>query len=77
MHRAIHSAFISINFLVLTILRSSVSLDNLCYVKFLTSDIIGRLDISFRRKEFWDSLGGQALLIIGLWLPWIPSTNHK
>ena len=62
---AIHSAFVSINVLVLAILRSSVSLDNLCYVKFLTSDTIGRLGISFRRNEFWDGLGGQALLIIG------------
>ena len=31
----------------------------------------------FQRSNFWDRLGGQLLLMIGLWLLWIPLTNHK
>ena len=32
---------------------------------------------SFLRKDFWNRLGGQALLMIGERLSWIPSVNHK
>ena len=32
---------------------------------------------SFRRNDFGAHLGGDALLVIGQWLPWIPSTNHN
>ena len=33
--------------------------------QFPTPETIGRLGISFWCNEFWDRLGGQALLIIG------------
>ena len=32
---------------------------------------------SFQRNNFWNGLVGKALLMIGLWLPWIPTTNHN
>jgi len=36
-----------------------------CSGKFLTPETIRRMSASFRRKDFWDRLGGQALVMIG------------
>ena len=38
---------------------------------------IRRMGTRFRCNNCWFRLGGQALLMIGWWLPWIPSTNHN
>ena len=45
--------------------------------KFLTPETRRKMGTSFRRSDFWDRLGRQALLMIGSWLLWIPSTNHN
>ena len=37
--------------------------------KFLTPETRRGMGTSFRRNVFWDRLGGQALLMIGSWLP--------
>ena len=36
--------------------------------KFVTPETTRRMGTSFRRSDFWDRLGGQALLVIGSWL---------
>ena len=32
---------------------------------------------SFRHRDFWDRLGGQALVMIGRWYSRQPLTNHN
>ena len=36
--------------------------------KFLTPETRRKMGTNFRRSDFWDRLGGQALLMIGSWL---------
>ena len=36
-----------------------------------------RISKSFGSSEFWDSLGGQVLVMIGPWYSRQPLTNHK
>ena len=50
-----------------------------CFSTFLAQtrnyslpETIRGMGASFRRNDFWDRLGGQALPMIGYWLPWIP-----
>ena len=40
-------------------------------------EIIRGIGTSFRRNDFWDGFCGQALVMIGYWLPWLPSTYHN
>ena len=40
-------------------------------------DTLGRTGSSFGCSDFWDGLGGQALVMIGRWYSRQTSTNHK
>ena len=42
-----------------------------------TLGTVGRMGTSFGRNDFWDRLGGQALVMIGRWYLRQPLTNHK
>ena len=44
---------------------------------FPTSESLGRMGTSFVCRDFWDRLGGQALVMIGQWYLRQPLTNHK
>jgi len=47
-------------------------------VQFLTPEPYMRgMRLSFRRNDFWDHLGGQALVMIGRWYSRQPLTNQK
>ena len=45
--------------------------------QFTTSETLGRMATNFGSSDFWDSLGGQALDMIGRWYSRQPSTSHK
>ena len=49
--------------------KSSFLIKLLRLLLFSTPEPIRRMVSSFRRNDFWSNLGGQALLMIGLWLP--------
>ena len=38
---------------------------------------IREMGTGLKRKDFWDSLGGQALVMIGRWYSRQPLTSHK
>ena len=42
-----------------------------------TPETLGRMGTSFGCSDFWDCLGGQALVMIGQWHSRQPLTNHK
>ena len=42
-----------------------------------TPETMRGMGTSFRCNDFWDSLGGQTLVMIGRWYPRQPLTNHK
>ena len=66
------------------VLFSTTSTQSLLSVKpqsqigqFPSPETLGRMGTSFWRRDFWDSLGGRALVMIGRW--WYsrrPLTNH-
>ena len=45
--------------------------------KFPTSETLGEVGTSYVRSDFWDRLGGQALVMIGQLYSRQPLTNHK
>ena len=50
---------------------------NLYQCQLPALETIGRMGTSFGRNDFWNGIGGQALVIIGRWFPRQPLTNHK
>ena len=45
-------------------------------VKKYISDTIGGMGTRILRNDFWESLVGQALILIGRWYSGQPLTNH-
>ena len=42
-----------------------------------TTETIRGMGTRFRRNDFWDRSGGQALVVIGWWCSGQPGTNHR